>query len=60
MIHRARILAIAVLVAASAVAASGCVVEEEPPAVSRPGIAKATPGERVLEQKKRRSGARRE
>src|ERR1700733_14292226 len=47
--------------------------DEEPPVVSRPGIAKATPAQRVVdgeserssarsapEEKKRRSGARRE
>ena len=38
------------------------VADEEPPVVSRPGIVKATPAERVREEneKKRRTGARRE
>jgi hypothetical protein len=49
------------------------VADEEPPVVSRPGIAKATPAQRVMdgeserssarsapEEKKRRTGARRE
>jgi hypothetical protein len=36
---------------------AGTEVEEEPPMVARPGIAKTTPAQRVVEEKKRRTGA---